>query len=54
MLFTINLFKLVVLKIKIEGMNQVRVTYEWVFGDVINYFKHGFQEKLDNRTELCR
>ena len=33
-------------------MSQVRVTVEWVFKDVINYFKH-MDFKINLKTGLC-
>ena len=38
-----------------ESMSEVRVSVEWIFGDIINYFKFlDFKKKLENKFKCCR
>ena len=37
-----------------ESMNEVRVSVEWIFGDIVNYFKFlDFKKKLENKFKCC-
>ena len=37
-----------------ESMSEVRVSVEWIFDDIINYFKFlDFKKKLENKFKCC-
>ena len=36
-----------------KSMSQVRVSVEWIFGDIVNYFKFLDLKKIENTPECC-